>query len=317
MHALLPSVPPTLQQATTNPRLCWRLLDIHRQVWVSLLWGHCSFPLGPGAQGSVSQSCVKFWQLYGGVNGDLLQGGLCHTQVCCTQSPCLCGSPLLTLPPQETLKHNSVSISVGSLGPGVHKVWALLVSLAGMGFDSKYKFTSPNVLLGFLWPWTWGFSSRPLATPIPCSHCCTTALNMPANLETQQCPQDLKRSVFIPVPKKGKAKECSNCCTIALISHASKVILKILQARLQQYMNQELPDVQAEFRKGTGIREPIANIHWIIEKAREFQKNIYLCFIDYTKAFDCGSQQTGKFFKRWEYQTTLPTSCETCIQIKK
>uniref|UniRef100_A0A8B9WQY4 Reverse transcriptase domain-containing protein n=1 Tax=Bos mutus grunniens TaxID=30521 RepID=A0A8B9WQY4_BOSMU len=104
--------------------------------------------------------------------------------------------------------------------------------------------------------------------------------------KTQQWPQDWKRSVFIPIPKKGNAKECSNYCTIALISHASKVILKILQARLQQYVNRELPDVQVGFRKGRGTRDQIANICWIIEKAREFQKNIYFCFIDYAKAFD-------------------------------
>ena len=102
---------------------------------------------------------------------------------------------------------------------------------------------------------------------------------------TQQWPHDWKRSVFIPIPKKGNANECSNYHTIALISHASKVMLKILQARLQQYMNRELPDVQAGFRKGRGTRDQIANIHWIIKKAREFQKNI--CFIDYAKAFDC------------------------------
>ena len=98
--------------------------------------------------------------------------------------------------------------------------------------------------------------------------------------KTQQWPQDWKRSVFIPVPKKGNAKECSNYRTIAFISHASKVMLKILQARLQQYMNRELPDVQAGFRKGRGPRDQIANIRWIMEKAREFQKNIYFCFID-------------------------------------
>ena len=105
--------------------------------------------------------------------------------------------------------------------------------------------------------------------------------------KTQQWPQDWKRSVFIPIPKKGHAKECSNYHTIALISHSSKVMLKILQARLQQYLNWELPDVQPGFRKGRGIRDHIANICWIIEKAREFQKNIYFCFIDYAKAFDC------------------------------
>ena len=90
--------------------------------------------------------------------------------------------------------------------------------------------------------------------------------------KTQQWPQDWKRSVFIPIPKKGSAKECSNYGTTALISHASKVKLKILQARLQQYVNQELPDVQARFRKGRGTRDQIANIHWIMEKAKEFQK---------------------------------------------
>ena len=102
--------------------------------------------------------------------------------------------------------------------------------------------------------------------------------------KTQQWPKDWKKSVFIPIPKKGNAKECSNYYTIACISHASKVMLKILQARLQQYVNCELPDVQAEFRKGRRTRDQIASIHWIIEKAKEFQKNI--CFIDYAKAFD-------------------------------
>ena len=105
--------------------------------------------------------------------------------------------------------------------------------------------------------------------------------------KTQQWPQDWKRSVFIPISKKGNAKECSNYHTIALISHASQIMLKILQARLQQYVKRELPDVQAGFRKGRGTRNQIANTRWIIEKAREFQKNIYFCFIDDTKAFDC------------------------------
>ena len=100
---------------------------------------------------------------------------------------------------------------------------------------------------------------------------------MPAGLQ--------KIFFFIQIPKKGSAKECSNYHIIALISHASKVMLKILQARLQQYVNRELPDVQAGFRKGRGTRDQIANICWIIKKAREFQKNIYFCFIDYTKVF--------------------------------
>ena len=105
--------------------------------------------------------------------------------------------------------------------------------------------------------------------------------------KTQQWSQDWKRSVFFPIPKKGNAKESSNYCTVALISHTRKVMLKILQARLQQYVNHEIPDVQAGLRKGRGTRDQITNNHWIIEKAREFQKNIYFCFIDYTKAFDC------------------------------
>ena len=105
--------------------------------------------------------------------------------------------------------------------------------------------------------------------------------------KTQQWPQDWKRSVFISIPKKGNAKECSNYHLIALIPHASKVMLKILQARLQQYVYCELPDVQVGFRKGRGTRDQIAKMRWIIEKARQLQKNIYFCFIDYVKAFDC------------------------------
>ena len=103
----------------------------------------------------------------------------------------------------------------------------------------------------------------------------------------------------------------------SLISHASKVMLNILQARLQQYVNRELPDVQAGFRKGRGTRDQIANIRWVMEKAREFQKNTYFCFIDYAKASDCVvTTNCGKFWKRWEYQTTWPASWETCIQVK-
>ena len=116
--------------------------------------------------------------------------------------------------------------------------------------------------------------------------------------KTQQWPQDWKRSVFIPIPKKGNAKERSNYCTISFISHTGKIMLKILQARLQQYVNRELPDVQGEFTKGRGTSDQIANIHWIIEKAREFQRNIYFCFIDYAKAFDCvDHNQLWKFLK--------------------
>ena len=119
--------------------------------------------------------------------------------------------------------------------------------------------------------------------------------------KTQQWPQDWKRSIFIPIPKKGNAKECSNYHTIALISHTSKVMLKILQARLQQHVSHELLNVQTGFRKVRGIRDQISNIHWIIKKAREFQKNIYFCFIDYAKAFDCVDHNKLEiFFLRWE-----------------
>ena len=110
---------------------------------------------------------------------------------------------------------------------------------------------------------------------------------MPANLENSAVATGLEKAVFIPIPKKGNAKECSNYCTIALISHARKVMLKILQTRLQQYVNHEVPDVQAGFRKGRGTRDRIANIHWIIEKARKFQKNICFCFLNYAKGFEC------------------------------
>ena len=110
---------------------------------------------------------------------------------------------------------------------------------------------------------------------------------MPTNLENSAMARGLKRLVCIPMPKKGNANERSNCHTIALISHTSKVMLKILQARFQLYVNRELPNVQPRFRKGRGTRDQIANICWIIEKAREFQKNIYFCFIDYTKPFHC------------------------------
>ena len=118
-------------------------------------------------------------------------------------------------------------------------------------------------------------------------------------------------------PKETSAKECSNYYTIALISHACKVMLKILEARLQQYMNHELSDVQDGFRKGRGTRDQIPNIRGIIEKAREFQRNIYFCFIDYAKVFVWITINCGKFWKRWEYKTTWPASWEICMQVKK
>ena len=119
---------------------------------------------------------------------------------------------------------------------------------------------------------------------------------MPANLENSKWPQDWKRSVFIPVPKKGNAKECSNYLKIELISHASKAMLKILQVRLQQYVNLELPDVKAGFRKGRGTRDQIANIHCIIKKAREFQKNIISALLIMPKPLTlCITINCGKF----------------------
>ena len=136
--------------------------------------------------------------------------------------------------------------------------------------------------------------------------------------KTQQWPQDWKRSVFFPIPKKGNAKECSNYGTIALISHAGKVMLKILQDRLQQYMNHELPDVQAGFRKGRGTRNQIANICWIIENGREFQKNIYSALLTMSKHLTVWiTINCGKFWKRWAYQTTWPASWETYMQVRK
>ena len=137
--------------------------------------------------------------------------------------------------------------------------------------------------------------------------------------KTQQWPQDWKSSVFITIPKKGNAKEYSNYRTIALISHASKVMLKILQARLQQYVKCELPDVQAGFRKGKGTRDQIPNILWITEKAREFQKNTSIsALLTMSKPLTVWiTIHCGKFFKGWEYQTTWPASWETYMQVRK
>ena len=137
--------------------------------------------------------------------------------------------------------------------------------------------------------------------------------------KTLQWPQDWKRSIFIPTPKKGNAKEHSNYHTIAVISQASKVMLKILQARLQQYVNRELPDVQVGFRKGRGTCDQIGNIRWIIEKAREFQRKTCIsASLTMLKPLIVWiTTNCGKFFKRWEYQTTLPASWETCTQVKK
>ena len=131
--------------------------------------------------------------------------------------------------------------------------------------------------------------------------------------KTQQWPQDWKRSVFIPIPKKGNAKKCPNHRTTVFISHASKVMLKVLQAILHQYVKQ---DVQAGFQRGRGTRDQIANIHWIMEKAMKFQKNIYFCFTDYTKSLNVWITTVENTY-RWEYQTTLSLSWETCMWVKK
>ena len=135
----------------------------------------------------------------------------------------------------------------------------------------------------------------------------SAALNMPTNLENSAVATGLEK-FGIPIPKKGNAKECSNYHTIALILHASKVMFKILQVRLQQYMNHELPDVQGGFRKGRESRDQIANIHWIIEKAREFQKNIYFCFIDHVKALTVWITINWKILKEMEIPDHL-----TCL----
>ena len=133
----------------------------------------------------------------------------------------------------------------------------------------------------------------------------------------QQWPQDWKKSVFIPIPKKGNAKGCSKYHTIALISHASKVMLKILQARLQQYMNHELPDVQAGFRKGRGTRDHVANIRWIVKKAKSSRKTSTPLLTTAKPLIVWITKNCGKFFKRWDYQTTWPASWEICMQVRK
>ena len=144
------------------------------------------------------------------------------------------------------------------------------------------------------------------------------SLNMPANLENSVVATGLEKVSFHSNPKKGNAKECSNYHTIALISHASKVMLKILQARLQQYVNCEHSDVQAGFRKGRGTRDQIANVRWIMEKAREFQKTSTSALSTMPKPLTVWiTTNYGKFWKRWEYQTTWPASWEICMQVRK
>ena len=146
--------------------------------------------------------------------------------------------------------------------------------------------------------------------------CCTQYFGKFGKI--QQWSQDWKRSTLIPIPKKSSTKECANHWTIALISHASKVMFKILHARLQHYVNQELPDVQAGFRKGRGTRDQIANTCWIIEKTREFQKNIYLWFIDYAKTLDwVDHDKLWKALREMGYETILPLSCKTYVRVNE
>ena len=142
---------------------------------------------------------------------------------------------------------------------------------------------------------------------------------MPTFWKTQQWPQDWKKSVFISIPRKGNAKECSNYCTIALISHTRKVMLKILQARIQQCMNHELPDVKAGFRKGRGTRDQVANIHWIIKKKQESSRKTSIsALLAMPKSLTMWiTISCGNFWKRWEYQPTWPASWETCMRVKK
>ena len=145
--------------------------------------------------------------------------------------------------------------------------------------------------------------------------CCT---QYASNLENSAVAQDWKKSLFIQIPKKGNTKEWWNYRMIELISHASKVTLKILQARLQQYVNCELPDVQAGFRKDRGTSDQIANTRSIFKKSKSVpEKHLLLLYWLHWILWLCGSQQTGKFFKRWEYQTTSPASWEICMQVKK
>ena len=165
--------------------------------------------------------------------------------------------------------------------------------------------------------WRWWNSSWAISNPERW-RCESDALNMPAKMEYSVVATGLERVSFHSNPKKSNAKQCSNYHTIALISHASKVVLKILQARLQQYVNRELPDVQAGFRKGRGTRDQIANIWWIIEQAIKFQKTSISALLTMPKPSTMWiTINCGKSWKRWEYQTTWPASWETCMQVRK
>ena len=165
--------------------------------------------------------------------------------------------------------------------------------------------------------WRWWNSSWAISSPT--RWCCeSVALNMPAHLENSAVATGLEKVSFIPIPKKGNAKECSNYCTIALISHASKVMLKILQARLQQYMNRELPNVQAAFRKSRGTRDQIAISAGSWKKEESARKTSISALLTMPKPLTVWiTRNCGKFWKRWEYQTTWPVSWETYMQVRK
>ena len=174
----------------------------------------------------------------------------------------------------------------------------------------------PTVFFGFLLPWMWWNSSW--AIPNPERWCCeSAALNMPTHLENSAVATGLEKVSFHSNPK-GNAKECSNCCTIALISHASKVMLKILQARLQQYVNHELPDVQAGFRKGRGTRDQLPTSAGSLRKQESSRKTSMSALLTMPKPLTVWiTINYGKFVKRWEYQTTWPASWKTCMQVRK
>ena len=172
--------------------------------------------------------------------------------------------------------------------------------------EAKFLFSCEPVNLDKKWRW-WNSS---WAIPNPEDDAVKVLHSICRQIwKTHQWPQDWKRSVFIPISKKGNAKECSNYCTIACISHASKAMLKILQARLQQYVNRELPDVQAGFRKGRGTRDQIANIRWIWKKQESSRKTSISALLTMPKPLTVWIIiNCGKFWKRWEYQTIWPAS---------
>ena len=262
----------------------WKVLDARDWLWGKLglvLMGRAMLSKSPiqfsvDGQGWVPSLLFDLRPNYGGGNednGDLLQNVLCMH--CHTQCPSPAAGHCQPMPQPETPGHSQTPqpLTVGSPFPSpcLHAsatapCWIMSLDGAAWSGNPARQVELFQILKD---------------DTIKVLHSICYQI-----WKAQQWPQDWKRSVFIPIPKKANAKECSNDHTIALISHTSKGMLKILQARLQQYVNRELPDVKAAFRKGRRTRDQIANIRCIIEKARKFQKNIYFCFIDYAKAFD-------------------------------